>query len=89
MTTATIVRVYETGRHEYDETNREMAYRVLLSNGRRCWIVGYGGDYVPAAQSDLDNIVDRHAVSVQDDGSDIYELARDMVGTTIHAYRNE
>jgi len=55
-----IEKVYEVGRHEYDDTNRETAYRVKLSNGRRCWLVGYGADWMPAKKSDIDNIMDIH-----------------------------
>jgi len=86
MKTTTVKKVYEIGIHAYDNTNRETAYRVLLANGRRCWLIGFGGDYMPAKKSDIENIYNRKMVTKDDDGSDTFETAISFVGSTVYAY---
>ena len=83
-----IKTVYEIGTHMYDDTQREFALRCLLENGRRCWMVGYGGDLLPASNSDLINIIDKKKIAKKDDGSEAWELAQANIGTTVHSYRN-
>jgi hypothetical protein len=85
---AKIVKVYEIGTHAYDDTQRETAVRVLLSNGRRCWMVGYGGNYIPASKNDIENIYNRKLITKKDDGSNEWEEANRMIGSIEFAYRN-
>ncbi len=87
METAKIVKVYEIANHHYTESQRETAYRVLLSSGRRCWLVGYGGDHVPAAKEDIDNLYGHIRVPKDDDGSEACEQAHDMIGRGVYNYR--
>lgn len=88
MKTAKIVKVYEIGKHAYDNSQRETVFRVLLSNGRRCWMVGYGSDYVPASKKDLQNIYNVKSIAKKDDLSAEYETAMGIVGMTVHSSRN-
>jgi len=74
-----VVKVYETGSHQYDECQGETVARVLLSNGRRCWIVGYGGDYIPASKGDMDNI--------EIDQTPDLDAVDKFNGMYVHAYR--
>ena len=83
-----IKKVYEIGAHMYDDTQGEFAFRCLLENGRRCWMVGYGSDLMPASKNDLINITDKKKISKKDDGSEAWELAQANIGTTVHSYRN-
>lgn len=78
MKYAKIETIYEVGRHEYDDTNRETAYRVKLSNGRRCWLVGYGADHMPAKKTDIINIMEVHT-------PEDWEIDG-MIGTIVYAY---
>ena len=83
-----IKKVYEIGTHMYDDTQREFALRCLLENGRHCWMVGYGGDLMPAGKDDLISITDKAKIPKKDDGSEAWELAQANTGTTVHSYRN-
>lgn len=74
-----VKKVYETGLHVYGNFNDQAEHvaRVLLETGRRCWLVAYGGDFMPASKSDLENIcIDNN------DDCRIYE------GMIVYAYRN-
>ena len=85
---AKIEKVYEIAIHAYDNSQRETACRVKLSNGRRCWLVGYGADYLPAAKSDIENLYNHQNIARQDDGSEAFEIASRLIGTQVWAYRN-
>jgi hypothetical protein len=86
MKTATIKKVYEIGTHNYNGQG-ETAVRALLSTGRRCWLVGYGSDLLPASTADVGNITGIKSVPGIDDGSEAYEIASWHIDKYVRAYR--
>lgn len=77
MKTEKIIKVYETAIHKYNGQG-ETALRVRLSNGRRCWLVGYGGDLIPAGKADLPHLYNIAPASDEDNR---------WVGCVVHASR--
>ena len=66
MKTEKIIKVKKTGRHEYDDTQRETAIYAKSDQrpGYR-WYIGYGSDYVPANKADISNIIDIVAADIE------------------------
>lgn len=84
MKTATIKLVLKIGSHQYGSQG-ETAYMATLSNGRTCWLIGFGGDHRPATSQEEQNITDRRDI-VPDSYDE--ELADGMIGTVVEVSPN-
>lgn len=82
MNTEKIVAVKAVRCHQYDDCQCETA--IYAKSDRRKgyrWYVGYGGDYVPAARADQDNMRDYTYQESE------LEEAQGLIGSTVHMYR--
>jgi hypothetical protein len=52
-----VTEIVETGKHYYDGQAEEVIKAKTKKHPRARWYVGYGGDYIPANSTDIENIL--------------------------------